>query len=686
MAVNLSILGGAGWQFFDNSGVPLAGGLLYTYEAGTTTPAPTYTTSAGTIANTNPIVLDAAGRTPSEVWLTISKSYKFVLKTSASVLIGTYDDITGIANFPVFFTSNYATFADALTAAAGKTLYVNSAITISSNTSIPKTTAIQMVYNGAFTIATNTTLTISGEFSAGLIQCFTYQGTGTVVFSGGVVSEVYPEWWGAVADSSTDNATAINNALSAIGSNTSNFGDQVSNGAYGGRVVLSRGQYNIASTINVKSYQWLDGNGRSSILYLTNTGAAAITMLPLLNTGTGAAQEWVQGARISNITLQGTNIYPTAPTNFAGNYGIYARRPMRCYIDNVWVMGFGDNGIYQVGGAYTYWQNCYVQYNAGAGIYLLDALATLGADNWLTDTRIENCTVRVNKGDGIVIENVNTGWVIDSTIEGNGLNGTGAKLAAGSTITADNYFNNIRLQASVQIHIQSCYLEHGGGYGTDMTKSQITIVGSGWYNYIDNCTFQNFIGTLFYSGAGGPQYTPEYCYVSNSVFSPSYNPNVYTLSGAAAIVPNSIYFDNCMLVRFQDSTGNVDNINLATLGQRKLLNGLLGVTGNIGYSPTYDYVNTASVTTGTPKPTVIQMTLIGNVVIDAPAGLAEGQECTFIFVQDAVGGHTVTWNAVWKNAWSNVGNTANKVSTIKHVHGSPYQNAFYQVGAQSTYY
>ena len=69
MAVNLSPLGGAGWQFFDNSGVPLAGGLLYSYEAGTTTPAPTYTTSAGTIAHTNPIVLDAAGRPPQEIWL-----------------------------------------------------------------------------------------------------------------------------------------------------------------------------------------------------------------------------------------------------------------------------------------------------------------------------------------------------------------------------------------------------------------------------------------------------------------------------------------------------------------------------------------------------------------------------------------------------------------------------------------
>ena len=95
MAFNLSPLGGAGWQFFDNSGVPLAGGLLYSYEAGTTTPLATYTTSAGNIANSNPIVLDAAGRPPSEIWLD-NRPYKLVLKTSASVLIWTMDNIAGI--------------------------------------------------------------------------------------------------------------------------------------------------------------------------------------------------------------------------------------------------------------------------------------------------------------------------------------------------------------------------------------------------------------------------------------------------------------------------------------------------------------------------------------------------------------------------------------------------------------
>ena len=95
MAVNLSPIGN-GQQFFDNTGLPLNGGLIYTYQAGSTTPLATYTDVNGTIANTNPIVLDSSGRTPAEVWLTYGFNYKFVVKTSAAVTLGTYDNIYGI--------------------------------------------------------------------------------------------------------------------------------------------------------------------------------------------------------------------------------------------------------------------------------------------------------------------------------------------------------------------------------------------------------------------------------------------------------------------------------------------------------------------------------------------------------------------------------------------------------------
>jgi len=99
MTVGLSPVAGAGWQFFDSNGVPLSGGRLYTYAAGTTTPQTTYTSSTGATANANPIELDSAGRVSgtTEVWLDITVAYKFVLKTTDDVQLWSADDISGMA-------------------------------------------------------------------------------------------------------------------------------------------------------------------------------------------------------------------------------------------------------------------------------------------------------------------------------------------------------------------------------------------------------------------------------------------------------------------------------------------------------------------------------------------------------------------------------------------------------------
>lgn len=95
MAVNLSFIGGAGWQFLDNSGNPLTGGKIYTYAAGTTTPQTTYTSRTGLIPNANPIILDAAGRTPEQIWSTEGLIYKYVVTDSNDVLIRSWDNIGG---------------------------------------------------------------------------------------------------------------------------------------------------------------------------------------------------------------------------------------------------------------------------------------------------------------------------------------------------------------------------------------------------------------------------------------------------------------------------------------------------------------------------------------------------------------------------------------------------------------
>lgn len=75
----------------NNSGQPCSGCQLFTYQAGTTTPLVTYSDSAGTIPNANPVILDATGR--ANVFLG-SSAYKFVLESSGGITYWTEDNIT----------------------------------------------------------------------------------------------------------------------------------------------------------------------------------------------------------------------------------------------------------------------------------------------------------------------------------------------------------------------------------------------------------------------------------------------------------------------------------------------------------------------------------------------------------------------------------------------------------------
>jgi hypothetical protein len=79
-------------QYFANNGTFLAGGQLFSYQAGTNTPVATYTDSTGVTQNTNPIILNARGE--ASVWITPNVAYKFVLEDSAGNTIWTRDQVT----------------------------------------------------------------------------------------------------------------------------------------------------------------------------------------------------------------------------------------------------------------------------------------------------------------------------------------------------------------------------------------------------------------------------------------------------------------------------------------------------------------------------------------------------------------------------------------------------------------
>ncbi len=80
------------YQGFDDGGKVLNGGLLYSYQAGTTTPLDTYTDVSGATANTNPIVFGSDGRPPSQIWLNTAYWYRFVLMDSLGNTIRSFDN------------------------------------------------------------------------------------------------------------------------------------------------------------------------------------------------------------------------------------------------------------------------------------------------------------------------------------------------------------------------------------------------------------------------------------------------------------------------------------------------------------------------------------------------------------------------------------------------------------------
>ena len=76
------------FQAFDSAGLPLAGGKVYTYEVGTSTPKTTYQDPDKSASNANPTILDSRGE--ADIWW--EGTYKVVLKDSNDNTIWTVDD------------------------------------------------------------------------------------------------------------------------------------------------------------------------------------------------------------------------------------------------------------------------------------------------------------------------------------------------------------------------------------------------------------------------------------------------------------------------------------------------------------------------------------------------------------------------------------------------------------------
>lgn len=159
----------------DTNGQPLSGGKVYTYIAGTTTNKTTWTNYGETVAEANPIILDAYGR--KQVFA--DGLYKFVVKTSADVTLYTWDNV---------YFSNYN---GVLTYAGATTGSSNAYVATLSPALLSLTTGAQVTFVANFSNTAAATLNVN---SLGAVSILRPDGTATIknsILSGAIYTVTY---------------------------------------------------------------------------------------------------------------------------------------------------------------------------------------------------------------------------------------------------------------------------------------------------------------------------------------------------------------------------------------------------------------------------------------------------------------------------------------------------------------
>jgi len=443
MSVNLSLFAGAGWQFFDNNGVPLAGGLIYTYAAGTTTPQATYTSSSGTIAQSNPIVLNSAGRVAvGEVWVSEGVNYKFVLKDSTGTTIGTYDNIN----------STYV---------AGD--------------------------------LANTTDPALGDALVGFRQS---DSSGNL--TGAVGRTVHQKLQESVSvlDFGAD-PTGVADSLAAFNAAIASFNDPVHT-SRGGTIFVPRGYYYLSGTLDIKKHINLLGDGVGYDPTTTIWAPVTYLRFPTNTTGIRIHSSLDSGDTNSGAYTQIKNLTIKSTTKGTTGHGIWASA--RVILDTLIISDFGKNGVNLVAsaGAGTGNANCFrfdtveSSGNGNNGFYIEGSDVNAGVLN--------NCIASSNSGVGFYdagfLGNTYTGCLAEGNLPT--FIGTGA--ISGTTLTVSAVTSGYLPVGTI---ISGSGVTSGttitdwvsatGGTGTytvsdSQTVSSTTISAAGGSNYVDYAT------------------------------------------------------------------------------------------------------------------------------------------------------------------------------------------------------
>lgn len=202
-------------QYFTDTGIPLSGGLIWTYAAGTSTPSGTWTDSTGSVLNSNPIQLNSAGRLNNvQIWQKGGVPLKVQISTNAgtpsvpvfgSQIGPTFDQIYGVGDpgtlINIFYGGNDTGVANAyvLNFTANFTSYTNGIVVywVPSNTNSGAST-ININGLGAVSITNSDGSALSAnQIIANQLTIIASQGGNFVLQSAAVQNGTFtPSWTG----------------------------------------------------------------------------------------------------------------------------------------------------------------------------------------------------------------------------------------------------------------------------------------------------------------------------------------------------------------------------------------------------------------------------------------------------------------------------------------------------------
>lgn len=544
---------------FDANGEPLAGGFVYTYVPGGTTPKTTWQDAAETTPNANPIILDADG----SCLLYGSGVYQITTTDSLSNAVPTYSGLS---------TDIFSLISNAT--AIGFPAIANIAALRAATTATLSST--QGYVLGYYTAADGG----EGPFSYVSSDTTSADNGGTIIVdasnrrwyreTGGAPWSV--KWFGAKGDGTTDDAAAIQATITAVG--------------FGGRVDVPpvASSYIIKASINVPALV----DGISGIQFTGSRSGSVIspgaTMAQMFNvTGQEVSITEIGLTNASGFAANGINVNATAiPANISAR------------ISNCSIIGFGatplDAGIVGTKVQMIISGNEFI--NNDTDMLLTDGQGTIITGNYSIGARVP-IHIRLGAGDDPGTLTPQGFQITNNTMLPNQNNGAGIQIDNGLEFyIAGNIIDcygsdSVALQmisgggalAIAAMHIIGNWIAGGAG-----SYSVFAAGNTADIDLISNTIIPNngntYLGGIALNGTNG------YSIISNNFLTMPGVPPELNLAGVA----NGTIFAN-------KSSNAGGNSTLNTAGN-------LAISGDFGVSaPVFTLASGATISSNTADPT-----------------------------------------------------------------------------------